>query len=176
MRFTIMSSWYPIWYDELFRTRKIATSKSVFIYKQRLRWTYRLSTTAAPRANWDDIFFPRPIIIQSTIIDTEESRLKGRATGLFCRSITAGSKTSTLRPRYSDCVVMSYWLDLRATSKRILAEVSTRDGHFRISNPRNIGSESGSFIGLLSPKIFLAIIHCCVIVVAYFSMWSPVVI
>ena len=38
-----------------------------------------------------------------------------------------------------------------------------RDGHFRISNlqnpnPDNIGPESGSFIGLLSPKIFLAII------------------
>ena len=40
---------------------------------------------------------------------------------------------------------------------------SIRDGHFRISNlpnpnPGNFGSESGNFIGLLSSKVFLAMI------------------
>ena len=57
---------------------------------------------------------------------------------------------------------------------RTLFLTACRYGHFRISNlpnpnPGNVGPESGSFIGLLSPEMFFAIIHCCVIVDAYCS-------
>ena len=47
------------------------------------------------------------------------------------------------------------------------------DERFRISNlpnPGNFGPESGSFIGLLSSKIYLATIRHCVMADAYFSM------
>ena len=48
------------------------------------------------------------------------------------------------------------------------------DEDFRITslwnpNPGNLGPESGSFIGVLGPKIFLAIIRYCVIIDAYCS-------
>ena len=68
-------------------------------------------------------------------------------------------------------------MHLRSTSSLAVRVygITARNGNFRISNllnPSNFGPESGSFIGFLSPKIFLAVIRHCVTMDACCSTWG----
>ena len=78
-------------------------------------------------------------------------------------------------------VASEYEAPARANARRLLLRIIGRDRHFRLSNlsnpkPSNFGPKSGSFIGLLSSKIFLAAIRYCVTIDTCCSTWGPAVI